>query len=268
MFVNVCFEGGGIKGLTYVGAIRFLEERGFNFFKVSGTSVGALFASLVSVGYKSKEIEEIIKEIDYKLIANKNKIKDGVRNLGVYNIDLLENKLYELFLKKGKTKFKDLKYGDDYLLKIVTAEMKTKQMVIIPDDLEKFGYSKDEFLISKAVAMSCSIPLVFNQYKLGKYVFVDGGVVNNFPIELIMDNSTAIIGFRLNYDRNNYLIKIRNKIFKINKSFKIDNINIIYFDSLTVKASQFKKGLEGKERLYSIGYNVTKDYFYKNIYPN
>lgn len=266
MFINGCFEGGGIKGLTYVGAVRFLEERGFKFFKVCGTSVGALFAALIAVGYTSNEIEEIIEEIDYKLIASKNKIKDGVRNLGVYSITLLENKLYELFSNKGKIKFKDLKYGDDYLLKIVATELKIKQMVIIPDDLEKFGYSKDEFLISKAVAMSCSIPLVFNQYKLGKYVFVDGGVVNNFPIELIMDNS-PIIGFRLNCDKNNYLIRIRNKIFKINKSFKIDNINIIYFDSLLVRSSQFKKGLAGRKRLYRIGYDATRDYFYRNIYP-
>ncbi len=73
--------------------------------------------------------------------------------------------------------------------------MKTKQMVIIPDDLPKFGYSKDDFLISKAVAMSCSIPLVFNRYRLSNYIFVDGGVVNNFPIELVINDKFPIIGF-------------------------------------------------------------------------
>lgn len=268
MFINGCFEGGGIKGLVYVGAIKFLEERGYKFFKVCGTSVGSLFAALISVGYTADEICDCINEIDYRLIANKNNIKDGIKNIGVYNIDSLERKVYELLEAKGKTRFIDVKYGNDYLLKIVAAEMKTKQMVIIPDDLPKFGYSKDDFLISKAVAMSCSIPLVFNQYRLSNYIFVDGGVVNNFPIELVINDKFPIIGFRLNEERDdsrNYLIKLRNKIFKINRSFKTENINIIYFDSLLIRASQFKKGLDNRDRLYKIGYETTKKFFHANI---
>lgn len=265
MFINGCFEGGGIKGLAYIGAIKFLEERGYRFFKVSGTSVGSLFAALISVGYTSSEIIAAIDDIDYKLIANKNTLKDGVKNVGLYNIDLLEKKIYDLLSRKGKTKFSDVKRGNDYLLKIVVTEMKTKQMVVIPDDLPKFGYSKDDFLISKAVAMSCSIPLVFNQYRLGKYVFVDGGVVNNFPIELVIDDNITVIGFRLNAEKSgSYLVKLRNRIFKINKSFKFDNINVIYFDSLFVRASQFKKGLDNRKYLYRIGYETTRDFFYRN----
>ena len=219
MYINGCFEGGGVKGLTYVGALRFLEERGFKFFKVSGTSVGSIFAALISVGYDSKEIEDIIDKIDFRLVANKNRITDGIKNRGLYSIDALEELLYYLFEKKGKTKFIDVKYGNDYLLRIIATEMRTKQMVIIPDDLPKFGYSKDDFLISKAVAMSCSIPLVFNQYRLSDYVFVDGGVVNNFPIELVIEENRPTIGFRLNSGNNNVILRLRNKIFKINKSF-------------------------------------------------
>lgn len=262
MYINGCFEGGGVKGLTYVGALRFLEERGFKFFKVSGTSVGSIFAALISVGYNSKEIEEIIEKIDFRVIANKNRIAEGIKNRGLYSIDLLENILYYLFSKKGKTKFSDVKYGNDYLLRIIATEMKTKQMVIIPDDLPKFGYSKDNFLISKAVAMSCSIPLVFNQYRLSNYVFVDGGVVNNFPIELVIEENRPTIGFRLNSGSGNMLLRLKNKMFKINKSFSLENINIIYLDSMNIKASQFKKGFLKKRELYILGYNETKRFFY------
>ena len=58
MFVNVAFEGGGIKGLAYVGAIRYLEKRGYRIFRASGTSVGSIFASLAVAGYNSFEIEK------------------------------------------------------------------------------------------------------------------------------------------------------------------------------------------------------------------
>lgn len=50
------FEGGGAKGLAHVGALRALEERGFRFRAVAGTSIGAIIASLVAAGFKSEEL--------------------------------------------------------------------------------------------------------------------------------------------------------------------------------------------------------------------
>jgi NTE family protein len=50
------FEGGGAKGLAHVGALRALEERGFRFRAVAGTSIGAIIASLIAAGFKSQEL--------------------------------------------------------------------------------------------------------------------------------------------------------------------------------------------------------------------
>lgn len=50
------FEGGGAKGLAHVGALRAVEERGFRFCAVAGTSIGAVIASLVAAGYTSKDL--------------------------------------------------------------------------------------------------------------------------------------------------------------------------------------------------------------------
>lgn len=248
MYINVCFEGGGIKGLSYIGAIKYLEERGYRVYKASGTSVGALFASLVVAGFTSKELESIVEEIDYKLIASRNSIINGFKNTGIYSINSLEEKIKEILLRKNIKTFLDVKFGDDYLLKIITTEMRTKRMVVLPDDLPKYGYNKDSFLISKAIAMSCSIPLVFSQYRLGNYIFVDGGVTNNFPIEEVEDNKIPIFAFKL---KKEYLNKI---IFK-------NSINVINLNINNLRASQFKKGFELKEELYKIGYNDTKKYF-------
>ena len=115
--------------------------------------------------------------------------------------------------KKEET-FLDVKFGDDYLLKIITTEMRTKRMVVLPDDLPRYGFEKDSFLISKAIAMSCSIPLVFSQYKLGNYIFVDGGVTNNFPIEEVANSKIPVFAFKLKR-------KYFNKIF-INNSIWIN----------------------------------------------
>ncbi|MHC2663265.1 patatin-like phospholipase family protein [Bradyrhizobium diazoefficiens] len=50
------FEGGGAKGLAHVGALRAVEERGFRFCAVAGTSIGAIIASLIAAGYTSNEL--------------------------------------------------------------------------------------------------------------------------------------------------------------------------------------------------------------------
>lgn len=246
MFVNVAFEGGGIKGLAYVGAIRYLEKRGYRIFRASGTSVGSIFASLAVAGYNSFEIEDIIEELDHSTIATKNTFKGTIKERGIYTIKNLEAKIKEVLKRKGKVTFQDVKYGDDYLLKIVVTEWKTKQKLIFPNDLRKYGYDPDAFLIAKAVAMSCSLPILFSVYQVEGFKFVDGGLTDNFPIELVIDGIHPVIGLTLK---------------KNSKKIVHHSVDIIYIDSLDVKVGQFKKGLNKRSDLYNAGYMSIKEYF-------
>ena len=152
----------------------------------------------------------------------------------------------EAIKRKGKVTFQDVKYGDDYLLKIVVTEWKTKQKLIFPNDLRKYGYDPDEFLIAKAVAMSCSLPILFSVYQVEGFKFVDGGLTDNFPIELVIDGIHPVIGLTLK--------KNSKKIFH-------HSVDIIYIDSLDVKVGQFKKGLNKRSDLYNAGYMSIKEYF-------
>jgi len=56
-FKNLIFEGGGVKGIAYVGAIKVLEEKGImsSIVRVGGTSAGAINAVLVGLGYTSAQ---------------------------------------------------------------------------------------------------------------------------------------------------------------------------------------------------------------------
>ena len=55
MYADLVCKGGGVKGIALVGALSYFEERGYVWKKVAGTSVGAIIASLVAVGYRSEE---------------------------------------------------------------------------------------------------------------------------------------------------------------------------------------------------------------------
>lgn len=280
MIINAVFSGGGIKGLAYVGALRFLEGRGYRIFKAGGSSVGALFASLLVAGYSSKELVELIGNFDINILQNKNnkfqsflKIADLFRKKGLSSMQDFELYIAELLAKKNIINFRDVKYGDDYLLKIIVTEVTTTRMIVIPDDLAKFNINPDSFPISKAVVMSCNIPFFYYPYTINGYTFVDGGVSDNYPIWLFEDDYYNTIGFKLSSVEKekkqwvNSVMKfgeaIKNKVF-VTKQASNEQSKTVYIKIDDIKMIDFKKGLNERKKLYLIGYNSTKDYFYNN----
>lgn len=258
--INVAFESGGIKGLAYVGIIKYLEERGYRVFKASGTSVGAIFASLLLAGYKSKEIEQIIDEINVCEIVEVNKFIDGVKNKGINNIKNLEKKLEKVLEKKNIKTFQDLKYGDDYRLKVIVTDNKRKEMVILPNDLIRYGINRDSFKVAKAIAMSCSIPIVYSEYRIGNNSFVDGGATYRFPLEVVIDGVHPVLGVKLIRKNERFLNFIQNKVYKLKKNeLKSNNVVILEIDVSDIRATQFSKGLANRYNLYKVGYKCAND---------
>ena len=66
---NIIFSGGGIRGLCYVGIFRYLEKYGLreNIQEVLGSSIGSLFAVLFTLGYKSPELEKLLRDKKFTL---------------------------------------------------------------------------------------------------------------------------------------------------------------------------------------------------------
>lgn len=283
MIINAVFSGGGIKGLAYIGALRFLEGRGYKIFNAGGSSVGALFASLIIAGYSSKELVELVDNFDINLLMNENnklqsifKIKEWFNKKGLFSIKSFELFVEELLMKKNIRYFKDVKFGDDYLLKIIVTEVSTPMLVVIPDDLPKFNINRDTFPIAKAVVMSCNIPFFYYPYTINGYTFVDGGVSDNYPIWLFDKSYYKTLGFKLSSvekEKKQWfypMIKIgeaiKNKVFVI-KEKTDEQAKTIFIEIDDLKMIDFKKGLKQKKNLYLIGYNSTKEFFYKNNIP-
>lgn len=269
MKINAIFEGGGIKGLAYVGVMRFLEKRGFQFHKVGGTSVGAVFASLIAAGYNSYEIEELVNDFNPGILtalrgSGPEKIINGIKNKGYYSIVNFEKYLYSVLKDKKKIHFKDVKRGEEYLLKMIATDVRKRKEVILPEGLEAYGINPDSFRIAKAVAMSCSIPFFFQPYKIGEHIFCDGGVVNNFPITLFSDDEIPTLGFRLSSGALKKAKGVFTKLVKKEES-NLEKFNIINIDTLGIKATEFEKGLERRLDLYISGYNSIRKFFYERF---
>ncbi|WP_404926752.1 patatin-like phospholipase family protein [Paenibacillus polymyxa] len=65
MEADAVFEGGGVKGIAFVGAIEVMEAKGYTWKKLLGTSAGAIVAALLACGYNSAEIRKLMSSLDY-----------------------------------------------------------------------------------------------------------------------------------------------------------------------------------------------------------
>jgi len=194
MNIDGVFSGGGIKGFALVGAFEELERRGFRFVRLAGTSAGSIVAALIAAGYTSKEIYQLIDELDLSKLLDERKTFIPFPlakwllvywKLGLYKGNELEKWLNEKLMAKGLHTFADL---PPQSLRFVASDISNGQMVVLPDDLRRYGIAPETFSIAKAIRMSCSIPYFFEPVRIrsnnGIDIIVDGGVLSNFPMWL------------------------------------------------------------------------------------
>jgi NTE family protein len=194
MYIDGVFSGGGIKGLALVGACAAIEERGFRFKRVAGTSAGSLIAGLLAAGYTSAEMAGILDDLDLKkfLDSRKTIFPSALTKwlfvywrLGLYKGDELECWIGEKLAARGLRTFGDL--APD-ALRIIASDLTNGRLLILPDDLPKYGVDPRTFPVARAIRMSCSLPFFFEPVKLrdrvGVNIVVDGGVLSNFPMWL------------------------------------------------------------------------------------
>ena len=199
---NVVFEGAGIRGIAYSGALHVLQEKGIlaNVQRVGGTSAGAITAMALSVGYTPEEIESIIGNTSFSFLNDGRwSVLGGILRIrsyfGWYRGRAATRWLGELLEQKTGNKditFAQLKqqgYKDLY----VTGTCLNKQSLVV-FSAEHYPAMK----VKDAVRISMGIPLYFEaifldstgsvihhpKNKKGLDVFIDGGFVANYPIHL------------------------------------------------------------------------------------
>ncbi len=186
-FENLVFEGGGVRGVAYGGALDVLDRTGIlsQVKAVAGTSAGAITAALVALGYTPAEIKDLFLYVDF------NKFKDGgcgglvrlFRRYGWYCGDYFLN-LMECLVehKTGSrhTTFAELERmkGRGFReLRVFATDLNSTRII------EYSAHCSPTMEVATAVRMSMSIPLFFASIRQGGDVHVDGGVLLNYPID-------------------------------------------------------------------------------------
>ena len=188
-FRNLVFEGGGVKGIAYVGAMQVLEEQGItpDIIRVGGTSAGAINATLFALGFSNSEVRDILSGLDFKNFMDDSwgVIRDTDRLLhsfGWYKGDFFHDWICGHIQKKlgdPNATFTDLKEAKKPVLYVYGTNLSTCFGEVFSQE------HTPNTRIADAVRISMSIPLFFAAVRNARNdVYVDGGVLNNYPVKL------------------------------------------------------------------------------------
>jgi NTE family protein len=205
-YENLIFEGGGVLSFSYFGAILELERIGMlqKFKRFAGTSIGAIFAALLAADFTALEIlrleKKMYKEISsckYDLIHAFNILK----NNGVNSLDSLKKQLQKALNKKLKP---DITLNE--LFKKTGKELVLVSCCVNRQKAVYFHHSTfGNLKLIDAIVASLAGPLFFQPIHLTvfetKDYFVDGGIVDNYPIWIFNDINVLYKGDFCNVDK-------------------------------------------------------------------
>lgn len=174
-------QGGGIKGLSYVGALDLLRDE-YDFSWFVGTSAGAITAILLAAGYDVEELQEILENKDFNDFFDASWYQYPTNLLFKWGIhpakaftDWLDGLLAAKLDKRTEVTLGEIQAKTGNRITVYACRQRKRALVFDSDQ-------KPSTLAAHAARCSMSIPFIFTPAKHdGKLVF-DGGVQNNFPI--------------------------------------------------------------------------------------
>lgn len=206
MDADLVLEGGGVKGIALVGALSVLEERGYRFRRVAGTSAGAIVGSLVAAGVDAEAMRRIMATLDYRRFRDTRGLaRFGLAGQalalaarsGIHEGAELTAWLRAILAERGVTTFGDLRGGDpgashlpdeDHRFVVMASDLSHGILRRLPWDYPRYGMAADEVPVVDAVRASMSIPFFYRPVKVRDQVadqdvwLVDGGMLSNFPV--------------------------------------------------------------------------------------
>ena len=171
---GVAMSGGGIKGMCHAGVLKALEEAGIKPDIISGVSAGAIVGALYADGKSPDEIKKIFEQIEFRKMTKLQKPDGGIFSISPFE-KFLRTKL------KAQT-FEELQIP----LRIVATNLDTGQSVV---------FNKGNLM--DAIIASSSLPVLFTPKVIDGTLYVDGGVLMNFPVNTIRDECENVIGINV-----------------------------------------------------------------------
>ncbi len=200
--VGLVLSGGGAKGLAHIGALKIIEESGVRIDYIGGTSMGAIIGALYASGYSAKALDSIFSQTDFSTL-----IQDNIPRSSKTFYEKEESEKYALVLPFDNFKVgfpSGLSKGQNVynLLSRLTAHVNSVSdfsklpipFFCIATNVESGKeVILDRGYLPRAVSASGALPSLFSPVVMDGKVLIDGGVVNNYPVDEVRAKGMDII---------------------------------------------------------------------------
>lgn len=264
-------SGGGISGILYAGVFRALDELSIlkNIDTIVAVSAGSLYSCMYLMGYTSKEIIKFSEVFNYKKLSTiKNfdnlSLSKILLEYGFDNGDNFKN-VFEKIAKQ-KNINPDITLLDFYKLNKIKFIIGVTNVDKLCEEYLSYELTP-KIKLFDAIRATSSVPIFFTPVKLNDKLYIDGGVTNNFPINLYINNMEEIIGINISNPRSilsndnffNYLMNIINGMllgWQTSIIRMCKNKHIFVINTNIKNMINFNISLEEKKRLIKLGFDT------------
>ncbi|MGB2128446.1 MAG: patatin-like phospholipase family protein [Flavicella sp.] len=200
--VGLVLSGGGAKGFAHIGVLKAIEKSGLQLDYIGGTSMGAVVGGLYAANYSAIEIDSIIKSIDFnELLQDKVprnsasffEKQHGEKYLMSFPV---KNKKIQLpkAIATGQSSYNKMNELFEHVNDIHDYDQLPIPFFCIATDLET-GKTKvfDKGQLAESIRASASLPSLLSPISVEGNYYIDGGIANNFPVEIMEDKGVTII---------------------------------------------------------------------------
>lgn len=239
MKIGLALSGGGTKGIAHAGAIQALEEYGITIHSIAGTSAGALVGALYAAGASVKDIQAFFSSSNLF-----DPRKFAFRRAGFLNSDVFADHIKNYIPTDS---FESLEKS----LKVTATNLNTMKLKVF-----------DSGELYYPILASAAFPGIFTPVEFENETYVDGGVLNNFPVDLLDDCDIRIGSYvnKVEYlsDRKlKHSYDVANRAFSIGQYDK-DLSKFHECDILIEPDKLYDYGLfsfRSLQKMYDIGYD-------------
>ncbi len=200
--VGVVLSGGGAKGMAHIGVLKVIEDAGVTVDYIGGTSMGAIVAALYASGYSASQLDSIFGDIDFNVL-----IQDDIPRSAKTFYEKEDSERYALTLPFDKFKVSTPQafsggqnvYNELVRLLYHVKDVQDFENLPIPFLCIATNAESGEAVLlnsgylPKVVAASSALPSLFEPTNINGTVLIDGGVVNNYPIDEVKAMGADVI---------------------------------------------------------------------------
>ena len=212
--LGLVLSGGGAKGFAHIGALKVFEEADIPITIISGNSIGTIVGALYSIGYSAQDIEDFVREQDWEMLLL-DKIPRKLKSPFKQNYEQKYLLQFDLNTKGKKLSLPSGYVRGNNILNLfsgVTANISDDtHFSDLPIPFACVAYNletgKEEVLtqghLPTAMLSSMAIPGAFSPVSFNDMHLVDGGVINNFPVDVAINmGADIIIGVDLQQEKD------------------------------------------------------------------